>query len=82
MADTAASVLALLKNKGKETGRSYQLCLQLFCQEEFLRRFGIGSTENLPDMDPVREEEIRVEVEEEMKVRFDEAGQEDTQEDT
>ena len=50
--------------------------------EEFLRRFGIGSTENLPDMDPVREEEIRVEVEEEMKVRFDEAGQEDTQEDT
>ena len=50
--------------------------------EEFLRRFGIGSTENLPDMDAVREEEIRVEVEEEMKVRFDEAGQEDTQEDT
>lgn len=49
--------------------------------EEFLRRFGIGSTENLPDMDPVREEEIRVEVEEEMKVRFDEAGQKDTQED-
>ena len=49
--------------------------------EEFLRRFGIGSTENLPDMDPVREEEIRVEVEEEIKVRFDEAGQEDTQED-
>ena len=50
--------------------------------EEFLRRFGIGSIEYLPDMDPVREEEIRVEVEEEMKVRFDEAGQEDTQEDT
>ena len=50
--------------------------------EEFLRRFGIGSTENLPDMDPVREEEIRVDEEEEMKVRFDEAGQEDTQEDT
>lgn len=38
MADTAASVLARLKNKGKETGRSYQLCLQLFCQEDFLRR--------------------------------------------
>ena len=38
MADTAASVLARLKNKGKETGMSYQLCLQLFCQEEFLRR--------------------------------------------
>ncbi|MCI8518120.1 MAG: nucleotidyl transferase AbiEii/AbiGii toxin family protein, partial [Hungatella sp.] len=27
-----------LKNKAKESGRSYQLCLQLFCQEEFLRR--------------------------------------------
>ena len=34
----AASVLARLKNKSKESGRSYQLCLQLFCQEEFLRR--------------------------------------------
>ena len=38
MADTAASVLARLKNKGKQSGRSYRLCLQLFCQEEFLRR--------------------------------------------
>ena len=38
MADIAASVLARLKNKAAENGRSYQLCLQLFCQEEFLRR--------------------------------------------
>lgn len=38
MADIAASVLARLKNKAKESGRTYQLCLQLFCQEEFLRR--------------------------------------------
>lgn len=38
MADSASSVLARLKNKAKESGRSYQLCLQLFCQEEFLRR--------------------------------------------
>lgn len=38
MADIAVSVLARLKNKAKETERSYQLCLQLFCQEEFLRR--------------------------------------------
>lgn len=38
MADIAASVLARLKNKANESGRSYQLCLQLFCQEEFLRR--------------------------------------------
>lgn len=38
MADIAASVLARLKNKAAESGRSYQFCLQLFCQEEFLRR--------------------------------------------
>lgn len=38
MADIAASVLTRLKNKAMESGRSYQLCLQLFCQEEFLRR--------------------------------------------
>lgn len=30
MADIAASVLTRLKNKAKETGRSYQLCLALF----------------------------------------------------
>ncbi len=34
MADIAASVLARLKNKAAKSGRSYQLCLQLFCQEE------------------------------------------------
>ena len=38
MADIATSVLARLKNKAEQTGRSNQLCLQLFCQEEFLRR--------------------------------------------
>lgn len=38
MADIAASVLAKLKNKAKASGVSYQQCLQLFFQEEFLRR--------------------------------------------
>lgn len=38
MADIGTSVLAKLKNKAKESGRSNQLCMQLFCQEEFLRR--------------------------------------------
>lgn len=38
MVDVAASVLTRLKNKAAESGRSYQLCLQLFCQEEFMRR--------------------------------------------
>lgn len=48
MADIAASVLARLKNRAKESGRSYQLCLQLFCQEEFLRRLEKSQyTENL-----------------------------------
>jgi predicted nucleotidyltransferase component of viral defense system len=38
MKDVAASVLAKLKNKAKASGISYQQCLQLFFQEEFLRR--------------------------------------------
>ena len=35
--------------------------------EEFLRRFGIGSTQNLPTPDPETAAEIRMEVEEELK---------------
>lgn len=38
MSDLASSVLAKLKNKAKASGISYQRCLQLFFQEEFLRR--------------------------------------------
>jgi len=38
MADIGASILAKLKNKAKASGISYQQCLQLFFQEEFLRR--------------------------------------------
>lgn len=38
MADIAVSVLAKLKNKAKANRISYQQCLQLFFQEEFLRR--------------------------------------------
>ncbi|MCR5456650.1 MAG: nucleotidyl transferase AbiEii/AbiGii toxin family protein [Clostridiales bacterium] len=38
MPDIGASILAKLRNKSKESGRSNQLCMQLFCQEEFLRR--------------------------------------------
>lgn len=34
--------------------------------EEFLRRFGIGSTQNLPVADPLMAAEIRMEVEEEL----------------
>ena len=36
--DMGASVIARLINKAKETGKPFQLHLQLFCQEEFLRR--------------------------------------------
>lgn len=38
MVDKAASVLARLRNKAKAAGISYQQCLQLFMQEELLRR--------------------------------------------
>ncbi len=42
MKDIAASILTRLKNQAKETGLSYQMCLQLFCQEEFLRRLSLS----------------------------------------
>ncbi len=42
MKDIAASMLAQLKNQAKETELSYQVCLQLFCQEEFLRRLSLS----------------------------------------
>ena len=45
--------------------------------EEFLRRFGIGSMEHLPQVDPVQEEEIRSEVEEELKLRLETDGEEE-----
>lgn len=35
--------------------------------EEFLRRFGIGSTDNLPTLNPEVREEIKLEVEEELQ---------------
>lgn len=38
MADMGASILAKLKNKAKASGIAYQQCLQLFFQEEFLRK--------------------------------------------
>lgn len=40
--DKGASVLAKLKNKAKETGKSLQVHLQLFCQEEFLRKLSMS----------------------------------------
>ncbi|MFR1831600.1 MAG: SMC-Scp complex subunit ScpB [Lachnospiraceae bacterium] len=40
--------------------------------EEFLRRFGVGSTEDLPDLNPEQEEEIKIEVEEELQLRMEE----------
>lgn len=46
--DMGASVIARLKNKAKETGKPFQLHLQLFCQEEFLRRLAASHyAENL-----------------------------------
>ena len=48
MSDIGASILAKLKNKAKSTGMPYQQCLQLFFQEEFLRRLSKSKySENL-----------------------------------
>lgn len=46
MTDKAASVLAKLKNKAMESGISYQQCLQLFVQEEFLRKLSKSGYED------------------------------------
>ena len=46
MTDIAASVLAKLKNKAKASGISYQQCLQLFVQEEFLRKLSKSGYED------------------------------------
>ena len=43
MPDRAASVLARLRNQSDASGRNFQLCLQLFCQEEFLRRLAASA---------------------------------------
>lgn len=43
--------------------------------EEFLRRFGVGSTTDLPTMNPEQEEEIKQEVEEELQMKFGEERQ-------
>lgn len=42
MVDVGASVLAKLKNKAKELGNPLQVILQLFCQEEFLRKLSLS----------------------------------------
>lgn len=38
----AASALARLRNRAKQGGINYQHCLQLFVQEEFLRRLSLS----------------------------------------
>lgn len=39
--------------------------------EEFLRRFGVGSTDDLPTMNPEQAEEIKAEVEEELQLKLE-----------
>ena len=43
MGNKAASVLAKLKNKAKDQGVSLQQIINLFCQEEFIRRYSQSS---------------------------------------
>lgn len=44
--DITKSVLQKLKNKAQKSGLSFQLLLQLFCQEEFLRRLSYSEYQN------------------------------------
>ncbi len=46
MADIAASTLVKLKNKAKEQGIQFQQLLNLFCQEEFIRRLSLSKYRN------------------------------------
>lgn len=43
--------------------------------EEFLRRFGVGSTTDLPTMNPEQEEEIIQEVQEELQLQLNASGE-------
>ena len=49
--------------------------------EEFLRRFGIGSTEDLPGLNPEQEEEIKSEVAQELKLEMEEMEETEETED-
>ncbi|MCB7318392.1 SMC-Scp complex subunit ScpB [Lacrimispora sp. 210928-DFI.3.58] len=48
--------------------------------EEFLRRFGVGSVQDLPDINPEQEAEIKAEVEEELQLKMEELSKEQSQE--
>lgn len=48
--------------------------------EEFLRRFGVGSTQDLPTLNPEAQEEIKFQVEEELQLRVEEPEGTDGQE--
>lgn len=45
--------------------------------EEFLRRFGVGSVQDLPDIDPEQEAEIEAQVEEELQLKLEELREEE-----
>lgn len=46
MGDKAASILAKLKNRSKKQGIPLQQLLNLFCQEEFIRRLSKSRYKN------------------------------------
>ncbi|NLK28983.1 MAG: nucleotidyl transferase AbiEii/AbiGii toxin family protein [Clostridiales bacterium] len=46
MMNITKSVLQKLKNKSQSSGLSFQLLMQLFCQEEFLRRISYSEFQN------------------------------------
>ena len=46
MTDIEKSIIQKLKNKSRKSKLSFQLILQLFCQEEFLRRLSQSEYKN------------------------------------
>ncbi len=46
MTDVEKSIIQKLKNKSRKSKFSFQLILQLFCQEEFLRRLSQSEYKN------------------------------------
>ena len=47
--------------------------------EEFLRRFGVGSAQDLPDLGPEQAQEIKTEVEEELQLQLEELSEQENE---
>ena len=68
----SAAVLAAVLLSVSTSWQGNALLQKVLCTtEEFLRNFGVDSTDNLPEISPVKMEDFRAEVEEEMQIKLD-----------